>query len=416
MHYIINVNMNMKILFISSIIPSEFYSFFESKSKVNIGGAANVFQKAIVQGFLENGADFDVISYPNLGCFPHHYSRPFTISAEFAINEDKEGYLKKYCSILGIKDVSIRMRAYRDIRKYLKRTSNFEQIAVLTYNIDTPVMKALRKLKHYYPRIIIATVITDLVDNIFDFSSNNSTILKKIQQKILVRDTKALYPFIDKYILLTEQMTDKIPNALGKNIVVEGIASQKSDISVNCEQNKIRSLLYTGVLEEFSGVKSLVDAFMLTTNSSFKLIICGKGVLEKYIIDKAEIDDRIVYLGLVNHDEALKLQRKATALINPRKPNGNITKYSFPSKTMEYLSSGTPMIGYKLEGIPEEYFGYMYTVGDLDDFSLSNAITEVLSKDNKELKKKAADALRFIRENKTSKIQINRMLRFLEKR
>lgn len=404
----------MKILFISSIIPSEFLSFFESKSKVNIGGAANVFQNAVVQGLIENGADFDVISYPGLGCFPHHYSRPFTISAEFSISEGKKGCLKKYCSILGIKDVSIRMRAYRDIRKYLNKTSDFGPIAVLTYNIDTPIMKALRKLKNFYPRIIIATVITDLVDNIFDFSSNNSSLLKKIQQRILVRDTKALYPFIDKYILLTAQMVDKIPDATGKNIVIEGIASQKSYISVNSGQKDTRTLLYTGVLEDFSGVKSLVNAFMLTTNPAFKLIICGNGVLERYILEKAEIDNRIVYAGVVSHEEALNLQRKVTALINPRQPNGDITKYSFPSKTMEYLSSGTPMIGYKLEGIPEEYFDYMYTINELDDYGLANSITEVLSKDDKELKKKAAEALQFINENKTSRIQVNKVLRFLE--
>ena len=38
--------------------------------------------------------------------------------------------------------------------------------------------------------------------------------------------------------------------------------------------------------------------------------------------------------------------------VNPRQNNEEFTKYSFPSKTMEYLASGVPVVAYKLDGIP----------------------------------------------------------------
>ncbi|MBP3360682.1 MAG: hypothetical protein J6N52_07515 [Clostridia bacterium] len=46
-------------------------------------------------------------------------------------------------------------------------------------------------------------------------------------------------------------------------------------------------------------------------------------------------------------------------LVNPRSATDEFTKYSFPSKTMEYMLSGTPVVMYKLAGIPDEYDEYL---------------------------------------------------------
>ena len=403
----------MKILFISSIIPQEYFLCLQANSKVGIGGASDVFQKAVLQGLVENEADFDIISYPTLGCFPHNYKKIFTPQGVFEVANGKKGKLRRYCTILGIKEKSLQWRAKRDIGKWLKANNAAEEpVAVLTYNFDTPVMLAVAKLKKQYPKIVISTIVTDLVDNIYDFASNNS-FFKRIQQDKLIKYTRKLYPVVNKYILLTAHMTEKIPDAKGKYIVVEGIAARKSYDVPSKNPSDIKSLLYTGVLEEFGGVKSLVDAFLLTTDPSFRLVICGSGILAKYIKEKALNDNRIIYKGLVSRDEALKLQRESTALINPRQPNGNITKYSFPSKTMEYLSSGTPMIGYRLEGISNEYLEHIYTVESLDIQALADKITEVLSKPQSELDQKAAAAMTFIYENKTAKIQVARIIDFI---
>ena len=67
----------------------------------------------------------------------------------------------------------------------------------------------------------------------------------------------------------------------------------------------------------------------------------------------------IRYFGFVSHERALELQAKAALLINPRSPKGVFTRYSFPSKTLEYMRSGKPVVCHRLEGIPEEYDPYL---------------------------------------------------------
>ena len=179
------------------------------------------------------------------------------------------------------------------------------------------------------------------------------------------------------------------------------------------KEEEVRSLLYTGTFQEFGGLRMLVDSFMQTRDSRFRLILCGDGYLRQYVERAAETDKRIIYKGLVNHDEFVHLQRECTLLINPRRPNGNITKYSFPSKTMEYMSSLTPMIGYHLEGIPEEFYPYMFTPKDLTQESLTECINTTLSLSLDILQQKAKAAFKFVSENKNSEVQVKRIIEFL---
>ena len=65
---------------------------------------------------------------------------------------------------------------------------------------------------------------------------------------------------------------------------------------------------------------------------------------------------------MVPNSEVLKAQSESEILVNPRNDNNEFTKYSFPSKVIEYLGSDTPMIGYILPGMPKEYYDKFYVV------------------------------------------------------
>ena len=136
--------------------------------------------------------------------------------------------------------------------------------------------------------------------------------------------------------------------------------------------------------------------------------------IEEYINKSAKEDSRIIFKGRVKHSEVIELQRKATVLINPRRPNGGITKYSFPSKTMEYMVSGTPMIGYKLEGIPVDYYSHMYIPKSESVGVLAECINNVLTLPTKDLNDKSMAAMQFVAQNKNPKVQVKLILDFLE--
>ena len=109
------------------------------------------------------------------------------------------------------------------------------------------------------------------------------------------------------------------------------------------------------------------------------------------------------------------MQKNATIIVNPRQNNEEFTKYSFPSKNMEYLSSGVPVIAYKLDGIPDEYDDYILYPEDNSSDGLYKKIKSVLDMSEEERQSVGEKARCFVVENKNKNRQAQRIFEFIEK-
>ena len=91
------------------------------------------------------------------------------------------------------------------------------------------------------------------------------------------------------------------------------------------------------------GIKNLVDAFSLIESNNYRLVLCGTGDAEDYIKEKIATDERIIFVGQVTVEIAREWMQKADILVNPRQNDEEYTKYSFPSKTLEYMLAAKPI-------------------------------------------------------------------------
>lgn len=404
----------MKLLFISTAFPKESESRLRSYCKnIVISSAQETFQLALMEGFVQSKADFEVFSYPMLPSYPMKFKKMYFKEDPFVYGGKRYGKMFSYCTLPFIKDFSIKYRLRHRVKQWIKENNDLgEKLVVLTYTPSSFFIEALAPLKKKYPKLVIASIITELIDFSY-MSAANKSFLKQIQQK---RERKLVhkgYDKIDKFILLSKAMEERIPQARGRSMIMEGLyAGDFQD--PNKSETKEKMLLYTGGLQPYVGVKELVDAFKTIDNSNIRLVICGAGAMADYIRKKSLEDNRIVYEGRVPRERALELQKEATALINPRFSTEEFTKYSFPSKTMEYMASGTPMIGFKLAGIPEEYYEHMYIVPATDTETIAKTVQCVLKLPSEELRNKGREAAQFIRDYKTAKHQATRVLNFLQ--
>jgi glycosyltransferase involved in cell wall biosynthesis len=144
-----------------------------------------------------------------------------------------------------------------------------------------------------------------------------------------------------------------------------------------------------------------------------RLIICGIGDSEEEICKAADNDTRIDFRGQLPRQEVLQLQREATVLVNPRQNDETFTRYSFPSKTMEYLASGVPVVAYKLDGIPDEYDKYLtYPTGETAQ-DLAKALEGVCALDVATWERVGQAGREFVLNYKNQEIQAKRILDFL---
>ena len=190
---------------------------------------------------------------------------------------------------------------------------------------------------------------------------------------------------------------------------IEGIFSSKTISNINSQEINAKTILYTGTLDYRLGIMNLLKAFMEINDEEFKLWICGAGNASFDIINASKNDHRIKYFGILPLDEILELQKKATVLVNPRSSEGEFTKYSFPSKTLEYMASGTPCIMHRLPSVPKEYNDFIFFT-DRDDYTgLKEKIIEVCSMKQTDLNDFGQKASQFIFENKNPKVQVKKI-------
>lgn len=405
----------MKILFVTGIYPHESEELLRSLSGNRLQNAANAFQWSVVEGLMDNNYNFEVVSFPFLPSYPARFSSLNTPSAPIVYRDKHIGSMMSYCALAGYKEISIKRRLCSYVTRWIEANENrYSKLLILTY---TPYYAFIGAVKDAIKqcgssKVVVGSVVTDLVDDMLNFASNRG-VLKRLQCSLYRKKTLEAYKHIDKFVLLTKAMEERIPEAKNRSVVVEGLVRLTALKAKECCSGDKKVFLYTGALDEFTCVKDLIEAFRTIKSPEYRLVICGVGALSSYVERVSHEDPRIEFKGVVSRDECLTLQREATCLVNPRKPNGDITKFSFPSKTMEYMSSGTPMIGYRLEGIPSEYYEHMYTPSDLTNESLAQTMEQVASVGQAVLNDKAKAAHEFLSTNKTAKAQAQKIVEFL---
>lgn len=397
----------MDILLLGGLFRNEKEEEIINNSIGNIQNAANAFQWNMVNGLIENKVNLSVLSLVYVGSFPKLYKKIY-VRGEQIKNKDIKYW--KYCgfiNVFGIKHIFRTISATYNLFKWCKNNESNKKY-VMVYAMHTPFMIAAYICKKLFKTIKTTIIIPDLPEYM-DLSEEKSNI-KNMLKKIDITISNKLIKNFDNYVVLTKYMIDKLNINEKDAVIIEGI-SNSTAIKNKIKSNKdMKSILYTGTLNKAYGIMELLKAFSKIKNSNYELWICGEGEAKEDIINMSKIDKRIKYFGLLKRSEVLQIQSEADVLINPRKAEGEFTKYSFPSKLMEYMASGTPSIVYPLKGMPKEYEDYFYIVEGNSVKDLENKILEVCSNSKRELEIKGINAREFVKKNKNPKVQTQKIL------
>jgi glycosyltransferase involved in cell wall biosynthesis len=390
----------MDITFLGGIFPAKIKQTIIQKSKGIVQFAADSNQSAIIHGLdIVNKKPIHLINLPFVGDFPLHYKNLFLPSFKFAHTKESDDINLGFFNFFIINSFSKYFSAIKALKQWSKKPGDKKLIVV--YGLFPYLLSAASKIKKLNPTVKLCVIVPDLPEFMGGNMENYYTrVFVKVNQYFNFRALKNF----DSFVLLSEHMVSKLPILNKPWIRVEGIFDDWDEIQpAKKEEGKI--ILYSGTIAKRYGIMNLIDAFKKIVNSDYRLWICGEGDCREIIEDLAKTDNRIEYFGQKHRMEILTLQRKATVLINPRISNGEFTKYSFPSKILEYLASGTPCIMYRLKGIPEEYFNYCYIPENENSESLKNAIMIACEKPQSELDEFGKKAAQFIKEQKNPTIQ-----------
>ena len=391
----------MKYIFVGGFWNNNSNDKILATSRGSIQYAANEHQLNILYGLKKHlGLNLNALTCRFIGSFPKRSKSLVVKKESFTVFDD---LLVEECGFINaplFKNIS---KVRRLLNRLLKISNCKEETVVIGYSMTYSIVKTLFVLKKKRPNVKICLIVPDLPE----FMSSNPR--KSIFKKVVIKQIYEYIKVFDCFVTLTDQMFSKlkVPNA--HHCVVDGIISQDRDMYHNEDSynNAFREkmIAYTGTLEERYGVKNLIEAFEKINETNIKLVICGYGELSDYVKEKSSSNSRIIFLGSVTVEKARDVQRKAYLLVNPRE-NQEFVKYSFPSKTFEYMLSGRPVLMYKLDCLSEEYSNYVYFV----DGGLRESIIKTMSIDSSLLSEKGKRAQEYVLKNKNAVFQTKKIV------
>ena len=145
-----------------------------------------------------------------------------------------------------------------------------------------------------------------------------------------------------------------------------------------------------------------------------QLQIYGPGDYVEELQEIAKEDRRIFYGGMLLNTQIVEEEQKATLLVNPRPTDEEYVKYSFPSKTMEYMASGTPVLTTVLPGMPKEYYPYVYLLEDETAEGIAAKLKQVLLQSDGALFEKGCAARSFVLDTRNNIVQAGKILDMLK--
>jgi len=392
----------MQVLYFGLFCDKEEESEVIENSNIGIQGAVISFQWNLIEGLIANvECPLCILNFLPVGTYPKYYKKILLKTVEWVHCFNSSIKTLGYINIVGVKQLIQFYRARVEIERWIKKTDDNNKCIVI-YDIFFPYLIAVNSIKKKYPDIVTCSVVADL-PNEYGYNKNEKGIkgfLRKIMGRVQMMEIKK----IDCYALLTEQMKYPLSIHDKSYVVVEGIAS--SDVSFSeMEESGKKIILYAGVLTSVYGIDNLVNAFMRIDNDDYELWLCGSGDYQEQIRQCAEKDNRIKFFGYIPKKTVYMLQNRATVLVNPRQNVGSYTKYSFPSKIMEYLASGRPVVAYELDGVPKEYYNYIQCVGDNSIEKLRETILRVCELSFEERSRIGNEGMQFVMKNKNAKVQ-----------
>ena len=395
----------MSTLFISCMYSEVDKDLFLRNSKRGYQYASQNLQEAIIDGLLSNNEDLTVITIPSLSTFPFGNKLLTIKDKPFVYQGNEYGKSFGFLNVLFLKKVSKR-KIDVAIRHWTKHSSAPRKVIV--YGMHPRLMSIAAMVKKKDVNTKSCIIIPDLPE----FMGYNKILAKFGFREKAIEKAYSLLDIFDSYTLLAKGMLDKLP-VKRPNIIVEGIYRGEIVAQNDAPKGFEKIIMYSGGLHARYGIVDLIQAFALIPDVNYRLWVCGTGDAISIIKECSERDNRIQYLGSLPSEKVRELQRCATLLVNPRHSNEEFTRYSFPSKTIEYLASGTPVLMSHLPCIPAEYDDYLFYFNDESVNGMKESIIKVCSLDKAELQERGLRAQAFVKEQKVPKNQIKRVLELL---
>lgn len=399
----------MKILLLGSLISAAQMEQLNRNSKEKASVAPVNYETMLAKGLIENGAKVDALSVPAVAAFPHSIYMRIDGKQETIENNIRIHWVP-FINIQGLKQLTIKKNVEKLLEQWLQENKDVKDKVVLMYSIYPPYTEPAVRLCNEYG-CHLSAVITDLPE--YMYSWKNMKGIRGWYSKRLSKEMLEFQGRCDSYILFTKTMAAKMGIEDKPYIVSEGFcdASIFDDIP-DQEKYARKTIVYGGNLSRLYGIQNLVKGFM-QTDLDAELHLYGAGGDAAFIEECVKKDSRIKFFGRVDRKTLLVALKKAHLLVVNKPTADDYSNYSFSSKILEYMASGTPLLTTKVGGMPEEYYDYFYFFEEESIEGIKSSFEKIINFSDKQLRDNGIAARAFAVKNKCYSYMTSAIVSFL---
>jgi glycosyltransferase involved in cell wall biosynthesis len=391
----------IKLAFIGSVVKDEprYHSIAFSR-------AGNLFQTNLLSSLRRSCIPVStVISSIPIQAWPSG-QRLLVKRTKYLLKDDIAVSAPGFVNIQVLKQLTIGIAVFWRLLIWGWRNRKYRYRVVSTYNLSVPpglfTLAAARLIR------------AKLVAYIIDVNVPGETVPRLWRFVLDYRIQRWLMPRFDGLVIVSDAIVQdfglRVPH-----IRVEGAISELPPVSEvrDCDPSCF-VIVSAGSLDEPNGFRVLLASFSKLEGKHYRLRIAGDGPLKSVVMAAAERDSRIEYCGYLAHSEVLRLYQSGDVLVNLRLTKSLNTKYFFPSKLIEYLASGCPVITTCTGHVEEEFGNFTFLLRDETPEGLVSAIQEVERLGKEVRLRKASLARKYVADNLTWDVQGRRIAAFIK--
>jgi len=405
----------LAVAFVAAILPDSELANYPAAST-----PGNRFQHGVLNALLAHGIDTSVISLRPVSSYPR--SRRLFFRRTDSVLGDSVPYRQiGFINAGPFKTLTAGLTSFFAIWRWAKQHRRERRI-MLFYNAYNPsAWVGIAAAWLTCSKVI--TIVADL--RVPGSGGGDPSLLRRIEYQIAI----ARLRHVDALVSVTESIAADFAEGVPVLFLDGGVPDDmlsplptptlpglgdQAAVARRPEGNAF-VVLYAGSLTNLAGVPLLLEAFKQLHEPTFRLWITGEGELESVVDRAAATDPRIRYLGKLSRQDLLATYAVADILVNPHSTVLLTARYVFPSKLLEYLASGLPVITTATPEIAADYGDLCAVIDREEPQALAETIKQFAGMPLAERLERAMAARATVIEKRGWSRQGQRLVQFLKK-
>jgi glycosyltransferase involved in cell wall biosynthesis len=390
----------LAILYLGPVTPNE-----ARYKNAAFSTAGNLFQLNLLRTLASDpSVELEVVGYAPVPSFPR-VKKLFFGATRATLPWGLQIRFLPHVNLGFLKIVSMGVAEFFWARSWARRNRGRERI-LLCYNLNAPPGWPL-----YWAA---KTTDVKIVTLLQDINTPGEIVADTFLRRLEFRSQTALLPKLSGLMVASPHMQEDFAPGSHYLVLAGGVPESYLDSFPEPEKpsSGLFEIVSAGALTSLNGIDLLLKAMSLVKNPSIRLTIAGKGPLEEAVRAAAAHDDRIRFAGLIPHEAVRDLYLGASMIVNLRDTSALGQRYVFPSKLIEAMSTGRPVLSTRVNG-SGEFAEHLFMLDDETPEGLAVAIDCLATQPWETLAARGRAAQSYVRSCRTWESHGGRMMTYL---